>query len=346
MSGAKMRLVVYLTAGALAAPTAAWAEPSKMQTAEAQVLFDEGLSLMRAGKYAAACPKLQQSQKLDPGMGTQYRLAECYEAVGWIGSAFKLYTQVAAQAKTAKRSDREAQAQKHADALKARLPTVTVTVSTTLGSLPGLEITIDGEPVERLDWNRRMPIDPGAHTIIVKAPGKKPWQQAIRAMEGAMAEVSVPVLEEDVGGAGPAPVSPPVGEPEVAIPKERAPDEGARRRSGQRIAGVVTGALGLSGIVVGSIFGFQAKSTWHDALANCEGENPSRCSPAGITLGNDARSSATISTVGFAIGGAAVAAGAILFLTAPSSPSPAKTGVRFSPAVGKDSAFGVLEGGF
>lgn len=48
----------------------------------ADVLFDEGTALMNAGKYAEACPKLEQSLKLDPGIGGMLWLADCYERAG------------------------------------------------------------------------------------------------------------------------------------------------------------------------------------------------------------------------------------------------------------------------
>src|SRR5258708_37292521 len=48
----------------------------------ARTLFDEGRKLLADGKYDAACPKLEESQRLDPGMGTLVNLAECWEHIG------------------------------------------------------------------------------------------------------------------------------------------------------------------------------------------------------------------------------------------------------------------------
>ena len=58
------------------------AEASLGDKAAAQSLFDEGRRLMGEAKYADACPKLAESQKLDPGVGTQFHLADCYEHLG------------------------------------------------------------------------------------------------------------------------------------------------------------------------------------------------------------------------------------------------------------------------
>ena len=75
-------LVALVIALAAFATTSTPARADPATVARAQALFDEALALMKAGKYAEACPKLEESDQLDPGMGTEYRLAECYESDG------------------------------------------------------------------------------------------------------------------------------------------------------------------------------------------------------------------------------------------------------------------------
>src|SRR5690242_3704947 len=106
--------VLLVCAAVLAAAPASAEETTDQQ---AQRLFDEAMTLMKAGKFAEACPKLLQSGKLDPGMGTKYRLAECYEGAGLVGSAFALFTEVAGEAAYSGRTDRQAQARARAAAL-------------------------------------------------------------------------------------------------------------------------------------------------------------------------------------------------------------------------------------
>ena len=57
---------------------AALAEPSAADRSAAQALFEQARDLMKQDKAAEACPKLEESQRLDPGVGTQFNLAECY----------------------------------------------------------------------------------------------------------------------------------------------------------------------------------------------------------------------------------------------------------------------------
>ena len=69
-----------LVAAVLLLQSLALAGPDERIAAEA--LFDEGKSLMIEGKLAVACEKLEQSQRIDPAVGTLLYLAECYEKSG------------------------------------------------------------------------------------------------------------------------------------------------------------------------------------------------------------------------------------------------------------------------
>jgi len=84
-----------------------------------------------------------------------------------------------------------------------------------------------------------------------------------------------------------------------------------------------------------------AKSKNDQALqpANCR--TSMYCTQNGLTLTSDAKSSATISTVAFFVGGAALASGAVLWLTAPSS-----GGVHVAPAVGSSYGGALVAGTF
>src|SRR6185436_2876023 len=66
----------------------AHAEASLADKAAAQSLFDGSRTLMAKGEYAQACAKLAESQRLDPGVGTQFNLADCYEHLGQTASAW------------------------------------------------------------------------------------------------------------------------------------------------------------------------------------------------------------------------------------------------------------------
>ena len=79
----------------------------QVDSAAARALFDEGRRLASQGKYDAACPKFEESQKLDPGMGTLFNLADCVEHLGRTATAWVWFREVGDAANRAGQADRE-----------------------------------------------------------------------------------------------------------------------------------------------------------------------------------------------------------------------------------------------
>src|SRR5688572_17830814 len=64
---------------------------SSSDSATARALFAEGRKLMGEKKYEDACPKFEESLRLDHGMGTQFNLAFCWEQLGRTASAWATF---------------------------------------------------------------------------------------------------------------------------------------------------------------------------------------------------------------------------------------------------------------
>jgi hypothetical protein len=92
-----MRKTVVTSAllGAILLSGSASAQTSSDKAA-AQALFDAGKRLLSERKYAEACPKLAESQRLDPAPGTLMNLADCYEKAGLTASAWATWLEAAA----------------------------------------------------------------------------------------------------------------------------------------------------------------------------------------------------------------------------------------------------------
>ena len=181
----------------LSLPSRVLAQTSAEKAASAQALFDEGLRLMNAGQPASACPKFAASQKLDPGMGTKFRLAECYEKIDKTASAWALFIEIGDEARGAKRLDREKIARKRAEDLAPKLARMTVVVAPDVAKLAGLEVRRDGTVLEKAVWDAPMPIDPGEHFLTATAPGKTAWEsKPVVAQAAKTVEVTIPRLED------------------------------------------------------------------------------------------------------------------------------------------------------
>src|SRR5688500_10853668 len=74
------------------APSAGYGD-ERADKAAAEAQFDSGLALLKAGKYAEACPKPESSQSIDPAVGTRRYLGEGYARLGRTASAWAAFRQ-------------------------------------------------------------------------------------------------------------------------------------------------------------------------------------------------------------------------------------------------------------
>lgn len=182
-----------LVAFLLVIPAAASAETGKSAaeaSATAHSLFVEARSAMEKGAYDDACPKLEESMRLDPAVGTQLNLGECYEKAGKVASAWAAFLDATSMAKASQQPAREKLARARAKALEARLPKLVLDVDTS--AEPGMEILRDGALVGAASFGTAIAVDPGAHDVVASAPGKMSWRTVVEAKEGQVARVVVP----------------------------------------------------------------------------------------------------------------------------------------------------------
>lgn len=301
------------------------AAPARAQDAQTQAmgrtLFNEGVALFNKGDFDAACPKFEASLKAYPGLGTRGKLAECLEKQGRYASAWAAYREVAQLAMRGGDPTREQVASARAKSLEPKLAYLTVTMPPA-NDVPGLVVKRGGVEVERTKLGAAEPVDSGAITIEVSAPNRKTFTTQIAAMQGQSVKFEVPSLERTASAAPPIGTTPPPPLPIDDMPPGTHKDPPAW----QKPVGLVLVGLGVASIGVGTFFGLNAKSKYNGAFdgGGCDRATKS-CDMPGQTAIDDARSQATLSTILFASGGAFVVAGALVFLTAPSSRSRAVT---------------------
>jgi len=298
-------LVVFATAGS------AHAQDAQAQ-AQGRALFNDGVGLFARGDYEAACPKLEASLKAYPGIGTRGKLAECYEKLGRYASAWAAYREVAQLAMRGGDPTREQVASARAKALEPKLSYVTITLPPANDS-PGLVVKRGGVELERAKLGSAEPVDSGAITVEVSAPGRKTFSTQLTAVQGQSVKLEVPTLVPSAESTAPPP-PPPTAFVEPPTVHGDPP-------AWQKPVGLVLMGVGVVGMGVGTVFGLSAKSKYDGAFADGGGcdRATKQCDAPGQSAIDDARSKATLSTILFIAGGAATVAGAVVFLTAPSS---------------------------
>ncbi|HEY4013883.1 MAG TPA: hypothetical protein VGM06_11140 [Polyangiaceae bacterium] len=162
-----------------------------------------------------------------------------------------------------------------------------------------------------MTFYRRYISDPGADVDRIKLANQRLTE--LRAAEAMSSQVASTSASTATSGS-----SPPRGSPTPPAPPPVDGEHGGW--SALRWTGVTLGALGVGGVVVGTLYGLAAASKTNTARQTCDGA--SCTTQAGVDALHSASNDATVSTVGFAAGGALLAAGTALFFFGAGKKSP------------------------
>jgi hypothetical protein len=277
-------LIVALAAAssaAAASPEAQHASPADV--AAAQALFEQGRVLMARERAEDACPKFEESQRLDPALGTEFNLANCYEKLGKLASAYALFTEVAATARATGQQQREEVARKRAEAVKPKLTKLVIV--TPAGSTGKLRIERDGTEIGEAQWGFPVPVDPGPHRVRAFGDSVGEWSLDIDIpSDGGVHQVEIPGAERDRSS------------PNLS----------------HRSWVLASAGVGVVGLATGSYFGLRALSQKNAAAA--AGCHARECpTQDGVDLRASAHRAGDLATVSMSIGIAGITAAALLW---------------------------------
>ncbi|MEZ4447594.1 MAG: hypothetical protein R3B72_51435 [Polyangiaceae bacterium] len=289
---------IALLVSALARPAAA--DPTPEDVAAADAAFAEGKRLAKDGDYEKACAAFEKSQTLAPGSGTLLNLGNCYERLGRLATAWATFRAAAASARDHQSPARAREALARAAALESRLSRLLVVVPDD-ARRPGLSIAHDGVPLDEALWNDPLPVDPGEHLVRVEAPGHRPFERRLTVGNTASrVEIIIPPLAREGDAPPPAPVAPASDVP--------------------WITGLAIGGVGIAAVGAGLGIGIEAIIL--NGRSNDAGCRDGLCTPEGLDLRNRALTLSHVSTAVTTAGLVHVAAGLVLWLTAPEGEPP------------------------
>lgn len=327
----------------LLAARSAMAEQATGDKVTSEALFQQARKLMADGDYASACPRLIESQRLDPAVGTLMYLGLCFEQTGKTASAWSTYLSAESAARNAQQLERARIANERAKALQPRLVRLTIRVAPEAASLSGLVIQRDGSNVGQTVWSEALPVDPGEHTVLATAPGYVPWSARVNVDPQTAAGDSGVVIEVPMLAATQKQTSearrlePPASAPSVQDPPR---DQPVSSRNGrlQRASGVGLGALGAASMALGAFFAIRSKTKDDQASKHCGSSigaaDPLACDGTGMKLNDQATSASNAATWSLLLGGGALLSGAILYLTAPKGVSTSNAQLLIVPSLG------------
>ena len=292
----------------------------------AEDLFREGRALIAKRDYAAACPKLEESLKLDSAPGTLFNLARCYELDGRLASAWRAYGEVADAMAAAHQRERERVARGRIAEIEPRLSFLVVQLGALAAPGKHTRVTLDARELRTAELGQRVPADVGQHVLSVVAEGKRRWEERVRVERDAeTVQIQVPLLEEGPpqavlpAAAVSVAADPPTAN--AAIPAE-APTaqstvgEGDDHGLGpKRIVALTLFGSSVVAAGLGTYFGLEAFRLGHESRSGC---TPA-CNPTALSETSDSHTAGDVSTVSFAASGVLAAGGVILWITGPRS---------------------------
>jgi hypothetical protein len=284
-------LLVSLPAASSAQPPPA-AQPSAADLESARELFKEGRELRQAGDLPHALERFKAAHAYGQTPVTALELGRTHIQLGELVEGREVLLSVARMKVQSDETDKSAAARAEAadlaEEVKKRISTVMVKVA---GTPPeaSAQVTVDGSVVPVVGLVGIRKTNPGKHVVIVRA-GAREETRTVEVEEGKTQEVTF-----DLASTTAEPVRPP------------SPTGGSGTRSISPVTWIGLG-LGVAGIGVGAVGGIIALGKASDVNAACDGMH---CPPATKDTVDSGRSAATISTIGFAVGGAGLIAAAV-----------------------------------
>jgi hypothetical protein len=336
-----MAIVLFVAAVSRGAGVSV-ASDAVCDAAQAKRLFADGMKHLAAGEWEQACPRFEQSLACHPRASTQTKVAGCREHDGKLVEALVEYRNALTLETDAKKTrEVEAEIRSLIDAVEARVPRLTITVSPPVADL---EVKLNGRPVSPAQLGSPLRVDPGEQRVSVSAPGYPEEQVTVALEERAARDVAI-LLKETTRVPSPEPakggelslqsVAPVVAAAPSAAAVARptilraAPVEvtGAPRSGARQTALLVAGGVAVVSLGVAGYFGLRTRSLVRQAHDQCSPDGS--CDQGGIdTLRRASRAQLT----GFVLAGLGVTSaviGVVLLVTDAREP----TGVVLSAAM-------------
>jgi len=291
---------------------------SAAEIAAARELFEEGLKLEDKGQWNEALERFKKVGAVKMTPQVRFHIALCLENTGKLVDALVEFQRAQSDASSdPAASVVAANAGKHVTDLKERIPRVIVKVPS---GVDGTSVTVDGAPVSTGLIGTPIPLDPGAHKIVVQAKTRSTFTKTVELVERGKVmtvEASLP----------PADANNDVVDDDK--PKDDKPPSEAKS-GGAGALPWIFGGVGLAALAGGGVMHLMARGTISDIRDKCGGTDtacPESARGEILDLADKGKTYTTYGNVLLGVGVLGVATAAVLFIVAPSS-SESKTAGR------------------
>lgn len=247
-----------------------------------------GYQLAQDGKCEEAIPHFVESLRMDNKAITLINLANCEEKTARLADALGHWVEARARAQVEGNAAIQEEAEKKAKALEPRVAKLTIVLP---GATADTEVVRDGVVLGAASMGVGLPVNSGAHTLVVRAKDREETTTTITVAESENKRVELKLgAPKKAVAAGPAVPGP-----------DNSPSNGT--------SPLVYAGFGAAvvGVAVGSVFGIMTLGKGSDAKAACPGgactsQQAADDAKNGQTFG-------TIATIGFIVAGVGTAVG-------------------------------------
>jgi hypothetical protein len=296
--GRRFARLLPIVAIALATVRTASAEPTAAEKERARDLMAEGRELRDANNLANALKAFEGADAIMHVPTTGYEVARTQQALGLLVEARETALTVSRIPPTPGDPPPFVEARAKVDALlrelATQIPTIKVTVSINDPSVTPT-VTLDNQAVAPSEGPLR--VNPGRHLLVARARGATETMATVSLGAGETKEVA---LQLEISADRPPPPAPTSTTTTTPVPL---------------VSWVAFGAA-AAGLAVGSVAGIVALSEESDIAGRCSG---TRCPRQVESDLDSARTTATVSTVGFVLAGVAAAVGVVGIIAGRSS---------------------------
>jgi hypothetical protein len=293
---------------------------------KARALFQRGLELEQAGNYSAAVQAFREVGQVRMTPQVRYHIALCEERLGRLVAALGGYELALAEADSVN-PDFKSEVGSNVTRLRESIPRIVIQRG---AGADAAVIELDGVKLGDSSVGIELPLDPGPHSIVARAPGYKPLEKTVTVAENSR-EVAVLELE-----ALPPDAIGPLGAGEV------------QTRPIPRVVPYVIGGVGAASLIASGVFYALRQDALGDLEKKCENHVCPNDDPTIKDTDDKMRTYhyATLITLGSGV--ALVGTAVVLYALDPRLPErgrsqvKAKAQAQFYPSIGPKTAGGTV----
>jgi hypothetical protein len=186
-------LVAAVALSLAAAPAPALAkEATAAEIKTSKGMVRDAIAEAKAGRCPEAIRILEDALAIHESAEAYYHLADCQATTGKLKAALGSLKRGQAVAEEQKDRGMRATIAEGLKVLEAGIPMVSLELP---AGVEDVAVTIDGAAVPEAELKAPIPVDPGEHTIEVRAPGRETFTRTVKAEQEARIVVSVELKE-------------------------------------------------------------------------------------------------------------------------------------------------------